>query len=154
LEGPEVRVHVLLGRHKPRITAGFLVSSLLISHGVRSDATAVFQYADKYVLVDGSRVRHLRPDQDSAEGYVNAVLHGKAGYLGATITDSLPLEEPCLNITPRTGVDVFTLDLRRYKSFIYGGSLRECETGFIGSDLPVHVLPAVVNILIDRIQAS
>ncbi len=130
------------------------MASLLLSHGVRRDAAAVFEHSGRYVVVSGERVRHLRPDQDSAEGYIRAVLHGKASHLGAVIKDELPLHEPCLNVTISDGADIFGLDLRKYNSFIYGGRLDECDTGFIGSELPLQALPAVVNILLDRMLVS
>ncbi len=125
-----------------------------MSHGVRRDATAVFEHTGKYVVVNGDKVRHLRPDQDSAEGYIRAVLHGKASRLGAAITEEPPFRTPCLNVTIIDGKDIFGLDLRKYNSFIYGGRLEECETGFIGSELPLQALPAVVNILLDRMLVS
>jgi len=136
------------------VTAGFLAASLLVSHGVRRDATAVFEHAGRYIVVNGGKVRHLRPDQDSAEGYIRAVLHGKARHLGADITGELPLQGPCLNVTLIDGEDIFGLDLRKYNSFIYGGRLEECETGFTGSELPIQALPVIVNILLDRMLVS
>jgi tRNA pseudouridine-54 N-methylase len=154
VEGGVIPVHVLLGRHKTWVIASFLSSALLISHGVRRDMEAVFQSGSRVVVVKGSKVRHLRPDQDSGEGYVRAVERGKAEQLGAEIREEYTVETPCLNITQFDGKDIFTIDLSQYKSFVYGERLEYCDTGYLGAEVPVNLMPAAVNIILDRIRAS
>ncbi|MCE4615102.1 MAG: hypothetical protein F7B60_06210 [Desulfurococcales archaeon] len=153
MEGGVIPIHILLGRYKTWIIASFLSSALLISHGVRRDMDAVFQAGDKTVIVKGSRVRYLRPDQDSGEGYVKAVLRGKASQMGAIIQEEYDIQKPCLNVTQFNGADFFTMDPHKYKSFIYGERIEDCVTGFLGAEVPVNLMPAVINIILDRSKA-
>jgi len=112
--------------------------------------TAVFQAMGKTIIVKGSSVRHLRPDQDSGDGYVRAVLRGKARQMGADVSEEYEIEKPCLNVTRFEGYDIFTMDLREYESFVYGGKIEGCTTGFIGAEVPVNLMPSVINIILDR----
>ncbi|MCE4606553.1 MAG: hypothetical protein F7B59_04380 [Desulfurococcales archaeon] len=112
--------------------------------------TAVFQAGGKTIIVKGSSVRHLHPDQDSGEGYVRAVLMSKARRMGAVVCREYEVEKPCLNVTQFDGEDIFAMDLREYKSFVYGGKIEGCTTGFLGADVPVNLMPSVINIMLDR----
>ncbi len=68
------RVHVLMDVKSLGDIAVFLTSSLLLSHGIRRDVVSVIKLKNSWLCVPGFRVRHLRPDFDSALGWVRAVL--------------------------------------------------------------------------------
>ncbi len=68
--------------------ARFLAASLLISHGIRRDAVAAVRVGGRWIIAPGSRVRHLRPDADTAEGWVRAVLRG--ARLGGIVARAPP----------------------------------------------------------------
>ncbi len=63
--------------------AKFLVYSLLISHGIRRDVLAEVKLGEKWIIAPGNRIRHLRPDADTSEGWIKAVLRGRK--LGAEV---------------------------------------------------------------------
>jgi len=79
------RIHVLPEWPGPQEAAGFLVSSLLISHGIRREALALIRVRGGLLAAPGWTLRQLRPDLDTAEGWLRAALSGKARRLGATI---------------------------------------------------------------------
>jgi len=114
------------------------------------DREAVIQAGSIYVLVRGSRVRHLRPDQDSGEGYIRAVTRGKHAQLGAEILPHPGIVEPCINVTTNEGSDLFTLYLPSHATFVYGGKHGGCRDAYLGAEIPAYLAPAVVNNLLDR----
>jgi len=56
--------------------ARFITGALLLSHGARRDTAALVRVGDSWILARGGGIRHLRPDADTAEGWVRAVLRG------------------------------------------------------------------------------
>ncbi|MEB3780904.1 MAG: hypothetical protein GSR85_11870 [Desulfurococcales archaeon] len=150
------RIHILLGSYNTRTIAHFIVSSLLISHGVRRNAEAWIQVKDKLLVVEGGRVRHLRPDLVSAESWVKAVLYkGKADRLGATIStlDQADMidNKHCVDTSNRLQVNIAH---NKVAAFIYGNYKDEQCTGYIGlgADLFIGFRPALINIILDRLQ--
>lgn len=63
--------------------------SLLISNGIRRDTASIVGVGGKWIIAPGDRVRHLRPDADTSEGWVRAVLRGKR--LGAILLEEPPI---------------------------------------------------------------
>ena len=80
------RVHLYPNPEDLKDAAIFLVHALLISNNVRRDTIAGLYLRNKWIITYGDKVRQLRPDADSSEGWLRAVLKGKR--LGAIITDS------------------------------------------------------------------
>ena len=61
--------------------------ALLISNGIRKDTVAIVNVRGKWIIAPGDKLRHLRPDADTSEGWVKAVLRGRP--LGAVVMDHL-----------------------------------------------------------------
>ncbi len=90
LEGAN-RIHILLTNQSLEYVATFLVSSLLLSHGIRKDTVSIVKLGKLWLCAPGSRLRHLRPDLDSSVGWVKAVLRNrKKEVLGAVKLRNLP----------------------------------------------------------------
>ena len=147
-----MRLHVLPDPKSAWEAAAFIASSLLLSHGIRRDTAALVRVGGKWILAEGARVRQLRPDADSAEGWVRAVLRGKR--LGAQLLESPPppvgrvvlLEKGAPGGLEELPVGDVTV--------CYGGCpYEEAET--LGSpDWPPYKLAATVNIVLDRMEAG
>ena len=81
-----LRIHVLPGPVDLDEAASFLVSSLLLSHGIRRNTVAIVELDIGLLAAPGWSLRQLRPDLETATGWVRAVLYkGKARGLGALI---------------------------------------------------------------------
>ncbi|MEB3817044.1 MAG: hypothetical protein LRS46_03785 [Desulfurococcales archaeon] len=177
MESKYKRIHILIDSGKPRDIAIFLVNALLISHGIRRDVLAAFRWGNAWIAAPGDRVRHLRPDMDTAEGWIRRVIK-EPGRLGTTLIDPQRLEAlPCLvvrggNPHPSHGSlkqledTIYVLAksssrlLLLYKS---GGASKSAEYSYIAKcvesldialPLPLAHLPAIMNILLDRIEAG
>lgn len=152
--------------------AAFIVSALLLSHGVRRDALAILNVGGRFIYAPGSKIRHLRPDLDTAEGWIRAVLRGKP--LGAFVTDSLeiPANKPyslCVRCcpgslkSPKATSQEASMSLSGAVLTIYTSKpcsrspelLSECPLS-LDAELPapLHIMPAIVNIELDRITAG
>jgi len=83
-----VRLHVLPSPGSRYEAARFIASALLLSHSIRVNAIAAVRVGGTWVVAAGGRVRHLRPDADTAEGWLRAVLRGSR--LGAELRDDPP----------------------------------------------------------------
>ncbi len=140
--------------------AMFLVNSLLISHGIRRDALAIVRVGSRWVLAPGASVRHLRPDADTAIGWVRAVLRGKR--LGATVEGDPPGFPGVYTVDPGEG-DPRCLCSAADK--VNGGtpacfsSAEECAQYYkvvdgCSASLEAWRSVAIVNILVDRIRAG
>lgn len=70
-----------------REAARFLTMALLISNGIRRDTVVILNVRGGWLIAPGDRLRHLRPDADTSEGWIRAVLRGRP--LGAIVTDSV-----------------------------------------------------------------
>ena len=79
------RRHMLTAKTGLGEAARFLVNALLLSHSIRRDTVAIVQVGDKLIVAPGSSLRQLRPDQESAEGWIRAVLRGRGKGLGAVL---------------------------------------------------------------------
>ena len=85
------RVHILLTPQSLEHVATFLVSSLLLSHGIRKDTVSIVKLSKLWLCAPGSSLRHLRPDLDSSVGWVKAVLRNrKREVLGSVKLRDLP----------------------------------------------------------------
>ncbi len=86
-------VHVLSFESRPRDLAIFLTSALLLSHGIRRDAVAILKLRSEWLCVPGSTVRHLRPDFDSAVGWIRAIIRSKKDrFLGSFRLNTFPVD--------------------------------------------------------------
>ena len=143
----------------------FIVSSLLISHNVRRDREAWINYRGKWIRVRGSRVRQLRPDSITAESWIKAVLYkGKGPKLGAEILETPPqgIQDPiCVyNRDPLTSPTEIhslinkTLSTHGMASFIYNNDGACSHHIYMGSHLSGWMMPAIINIIIDRIYSG
>ena len=145
-----MRLHVLPTPRSTWEAAAFIASSLLLSHGIRRDAAALVRVGGKWILAEGSRVRQLRPDADSAEGWVRAVLRGRR--LGALV-----LEEPP---PPRGRVVLLREGAPGGLGGLPGAPVTVCYSGCpyepereLGAPgWPPYRLAAVVNIVLDRME--
>lgn len=152
--------------------AAFVVSALLLSHGVRRDALVILNVGGRFIYAPGARIRHLRPDLDTAEGWIRAVLRGKP--LGAFAADSLviPANKPysfCVGCCPGT-MKASTTASRGILAASSGAVLaiytgKPCSRSLkllsgcplsVNVELPVslHVMPAIINIELDRLTAG
>ena len=77
------RIHVLPTCRNLREIARFLVMSLLISNGIRRNTLSIVRVGSRWIVAPGDKIRHLRPDADTSEGWIKAVLRGK--NLGAVV---------------------------------------------------------------------
>ncbi|MEB3779316.1 MAG: hypothetical protein GSR85_03695 [Desulfurococcales archaeon] len=162
------RVHILPEAKDLREAALFLVSSLLISHGARKDTMAIVQIEETWITAYGDKIRHLRPDQDSSEGWVKAVLYkGKYKKLGASITSTpiVPLSEGyCIGngvIGLNNIKDIIHLESNNNVTltFIYidktGKFINTCKESInLELEVPRPLRPALINIVLDRIEAG
>jgi hypothetical protein len=85
------RVHIYTNPEDALDVAKFIAGSLLLSHGIRRDTVAVVRLKDLWLIAPGDRVRHLRPDEETLEGWVKAVLKG--ANLGVTMVRAKPSYE-------------------------------------------------------------
>ena len=148
-----VRVHVLPSWPGVYEAGVFIASSLLVSHGVRRDSAALVARGDYWLVARGDRVRHLRPDADSLEGWVRAVLRGRP--LGASVCPRGSLAPRITLRVCTSGGDVLGIGeaLARAKP-PYVLEYREvggCDASLGASWMPLHLAPAVVNVVIDRV---
>ena len=128
--------------------ARFLAASLLISHSIRRDTVAAIRVGGKWIIASGARVRHLRPDADTAEGWVRAVLRG--AMLGGVVSESPP--DPV-----GTVYEIVPGDPRGLKR-LGGEPLTVClppcpyrdKIVVEGPDWPSWSIVEVANIIVDR----
>jgi len=165
------RVHVLLIETDVQTMAAFIVNSLLVSHGIRLDAAALLRLRHGWLWVPGSGIRHLRPDADSSEGWVRAVLRGRS--LGARIVgdhavlEVLPGEALCIEVAANAGATLCrgspggarhvvitygrTRGRPRAKPHLQLACLERC---WLELAAPLALSPAIVNVVLDRVEAG
>ncbi|MCE4598691.1 MAG: hypothetical protein F7C81_00640 [Desulfurococcales archaeon] len=159
------RVHILPEAKDLREAALFLVSSLLISHGARKDTIAIVQIEETWITAYGDKIRHLRPDQDSSEGWVKAVLYkGKHKKLGASISNTpiISLRDGyCVGygiVRLKNIKDIIHLEIRDKSTlkFIYMDKLDDtCKESInLEVEMPRPLRPSLINIILDRIEAG
>ncbi len=154
LPGRYTRIHVLPGPVTVRDAASFLASALLVSNAVRRRSVAAVEVGDGlWLYVAGDVVRHLRPDADTAEGWVRAVLRGKKG-LGGRIASAPPsLPEGYLTVSVDSGPGGCRIVRSNGYYIVYAPGLGAGpRLGMAG--LPPWLAPAVVNVVIDRLEAG
>ena len=150
------RIHVAADRLTEEEAGLFLVSSLLVSHGVRTDTEAWVRIGRTWIVASGSSIRQLRPDPVSAEAWVKAVAYkGKASRLGARLAgqNQAPPTGPCVGPRGRTSLkDIVGAGQGSTIVLWYG---EECSDAGLQMDrLRVWLMPALANIIIDRIEAG
>ena len=136
----------------------FLVNSLLVSHGIRKDATAIVEVSGHWIIAPGSRIRHLRPDYRTRTGWIRYVLR-RGGGLGATITRSRPQELGdgllCIGSGGSASLEEALAECRGGCIVAYNWPWEECRVvADPGIDIESYMLPALVNILLDRMWAG
>ncbi len=145
-----MRLHVLPDPRSLWEAASFIASSLLLSHGIRTDAAALVRVRGQWILAEGARVRQLRPDADSAEGWIRAVLKGKR--LGAELLKDPPQPVGHVVLLKRgasRGLEKLPVgDV----TVCYGSCPYERAEALGSPDWPPYKLAAVVNILLDRME--
>ncbi len=150
------RIHVAADRLTEEEAGLFLVSSLLVSHGVRTNTEAWVRIGRTWLVAPGSSIRQLRPDPVSAEAWVKAAVYkGKASRLGARLAgqSQAPPQGPCVGPTGRTSLkDIVSV---RPGSIIVLWYSEECrDAGFQVDRLRLWLMPALANIIIDRMEAG
>ncbi|MCE4619512.1 MAG: hypothetical protein F7C33_00645 [Desulfurococcales archaeon] len=139
--------------------ARFLVYSLLISNNARRDTLAQVRVGAKWIIAPGDKIRHLRPDADTSEGWVRAVLRGKK--LGALLSENPLIPESGTRIEirhSRTGSQ--KLDITRVEppvtACLHRGTTCDSESAlsFEVRDWGVWRTVLVLNIILDRIWAG
>ncbi|MDM7274781.1 MAG: hypothetical protein P3X22_001465 [Thermoprotei archaeon] len=84
------RHHIYLSPEDPLDAARFIANALLLSHGIRRDTAASAKVGGLWITVHGSEVKHLRPDEESLEGWIRAVLRGGGSKLGVRVSREPP----------------------------------------------------------------
>ncbi len=140
-------------------TARFLVYSLLISNNARRDTLAQVRVGAKWIIAPGDKIRHLRPDADTSEGWVRAVLRGKR--LGALLSENPLIPEKGARIEirhARTGPQ--KLDITGIKPPVIVCLHRGAECRLRGAllfevhDWGVWRTAVILNIILDRIWSG
>ncbi|MEM1873046.1 MAG: hypothetical protein QXS85_01325 [Acidilobaceae archaeon] len=155
MSSPSVaRAHVYTTPASALDSARFIAASLLVSHGLRPYALAAARVGDRWVIARGDRVRHLRPDEDSLEGWIRAVLRGSP--LGALVAPALP-ESPrpvvCIDESGRDAM-LALLEIGEPVTLTYGASLELCDYRLrVGLELPAFLQAAIANVLLDNWRA-
>jgi len=91
------RTHILLAHLPLEDTIEFVVSSLLLSHNIRSDTLAIVPFkSGVWLYIPGDRIRHLRPDFDTAMGWFKAIVRG--ARLGARFDKELMAPQGCIAV--------------------------------------------------------
>ena len=158
------RIHVSLTPLNTRDAAIFLASALLVSHGVRRDSTAVVKLSRprSWLLARGDSVRHLRPDVDSAEGWIRAVTSGKS-RLGGVLVEGLDLEgliRGCYRLCFHSQAHALLFPWsapRDCIAILYAKETLErpgCDGEAPTGPIPLPLLPAVGNVIVDRAVAG
>ncbi len=131
--------------------ARFIASALLLSHSIRLDAVAAVRVSGSWVVARGSRVRHLRPDADTAEGWLRAVLKGRAERLGAEVSSEPPDPAgPILLVERRpSGRGLHRLPGEPV-TLCFDSCPYDAGEAVEAPDLPVNVVVEAANIIVDR----
>lgn len=149
------RLHVYLDPEDELDVAKFFAGSLLLSHGIRRDTVAVVRFKGLWLIARGDKVRHLRPDEETLEGWIKAVLRGsnlgvevsefKPSYVGFVVClgdNGLPLSE-LVRLPKAEGYTV-----------VYGLET-QCDIRFRRlRELKVYMLAPLINIVIDNIYSG
>ncbi|MCE4612468.1 MAG: hypothetical protein F7C07_01355 [Desulfurococcales archaeon] len=135
-----------------------------MSHGVRRDSTAIALLSKPrmWLVARGDSVRHLRPDIDSAEGWIRAVALGKRHLGGETLVE-ISLDEitrSCYKLCFRSHTRALHVPVGSLPSCIallYSQETLEnssCDGKAPTGPVPLPLMPAIGNILVDRIAAG
>ncbi len=174
---PHKRLHVYLNPKNLSDAASFIVGSLALSHSIRRDTIAVVALRKAVIAAPGSTIRQLRPDLESATGWLRAVLRGKHRGLGALLLDEPPLPRgEALEIAIIGGVSGARRGLCRLARFIGEGAIRglgrdarvslyyyrvgddtiapQRVAGRVETWLPPAYAAATANIVLDRLEAG
>ncbi len=150
------RHHIYPAPEDPLDAARFTANALLLSHGIRRDTVASVKIGDLWITVYGSKVKHLRPDEESLEGWIRTVLRGRGSRLGAMVS-----REP-----PRvSGAICFSLEGAEFPEgltglsppyiIVYGFEWPQCNV-FIRVPLNVKwsIIVVLVNIALDNVEGG
>jgi hypothetical protein len=167
LLGEYRRIHYYPNPQNIEEAALFLTSSLLLSHGIRRDTVSIICFRNKTIVLPGDRARHLRPDMESAKGWIKAVLF-KRRNLGATVyrecinIQGLTMEKGLLTLVTKPEnsraasiPDLNTIKLQYPLTLYY-----TCKEPAIHYDLHFKIpcsppcRAAILNIILDRIEAG
>ena len=156
------RIHIYPKPRSIREASRFLAMSLLISNGIRKNTVSVTRLEGKWIIAPGDRLRHLRPDADTSEGWVKAVLRGKR--LGAAVLDSIQVPGEAVLIVHGDEMGVSGESLRREE---LAGERIFCylEDEDVGCPVKAHRVYGVppwgvwrsavlVNIILDRVESG
>ncbi|MFN4045858.1 MAG: hypothetical protein ACK4H7_00775 [Acidilobaceae archaeon] len=150
------RHHIYPDPESPLDAARFIANALLLSHGIRRDTVVSVRIKDKWLTVYGDKVRHLRPDEESLEGWIKAVLKGRGSKLGVKISP----EPPGVNSVAcfsGEGLD-FMEGLKNISPpyiLVYGLEGFQCAQ-LIKPPLNVKwsIIVVLVNIVLDNVEAG
>ncbi len=158
------RLHILPTKLDAEALAVFLVSALLVSHGVRRDTLVAANLGNIWLWIPGDKIRYLGPDIDTATGWIRAVLRGKKG-LGAQFKGVGPLCEGARKIYfirnyLKIIINESVARSDRYCIYYYnevdgvnlGKEGVDAIVGLMGA--PMSLAPAIANIILDRSEAG
>jgi hypothetical protein len=149
------RVHVYADPRDLLDVARFIAGALLLSHGIRRDTVAVVKLGDSWLVAPGDRVRHLRPDEETLEGWIKAVLRG--AMLGVVMVKSKPSYDGyrvCLSLEGSPLIEMLRMPRRDTYVLDYS-SMEECDVRYRRPGrLREYMLAPLVNMIIDNIEWS
>jgi len=151
------RIHLWLDCGDILDAARFIAGALLLSHSVRRDSVAAVRVGGRWVIVYGDRVRHLRPDEESLEGWIRAVMRGKGGKLGAVVSDKPPEaigEVICVGSGELELLDLaWKLRATSY-TIVYGGPWGCTLSVRKPRNLREYMVAPLVNVILDNIEVA
>ncbi len=149
------RIHVYTNPESLLDAAKFIAGALLLSHGIRRDTVAVVKLRDVWLIALGDKVRHLRPDEETLEGWIKAVLRGaRLGVIVARTKPAYTGYRICLNTMGPPLLEILRTPKRDAYTVFYSNE-EECDTTYRKPDkLKEYMIVPLVNIVLDNLEYS
>ena len=149
------RIHIYINPEDELDVAKFIAGALLLSHGVRRDTAVVTRLKGYWLIALGDRVRHLRPDEETLEGWIKAVLRG--AKLGVILAKNKPIYKGfniCLNHEGPPLLEMLRMPRREVYIVTYS-RVEECNYTYRKpSRLKEYMIAPLINIIIDNLELS
>ena len=149
------RIHIYINPEDELEAAKFIAGALLLSHGVRRDTVAVTRLRGFWLIALGEKVRHLRPDEETLEGWMKAVLRG--AKLGVILAKDKPIYtgfKICLNLEGPPLLEMLRMPKREVYVVIYS-KVENCDSTYRKPGrLKEYMIAPLINIMIDNLELS